>query len=135
VQLPITNDEYIYIYQVPWGDNIYLLPLDFKCLLDDYRQYEYLPKVIKAKVLEIDNYRLSINNKRRYKFLSHLPLQSVFSFVEVDLKELVSAGTLYFYRAEFKEREKHRQVQKEKEEELEKLMPQKYLLCLVIVKD
>lgn len=128
VPLPASEAEYVCVYQVPWGDNIFLLPLDFKCLLDDYGQCEYLPNVIKAPVIEVDDYRLSPNNRKRYKFLSHLPLQSVFSFVEVDLKELVTAETLNYHRAEFREREKYRQVQKEKEEELAKLMPQKYHL-------
>lgn len=123
--LTIEDDEYIYVYQVSWGDNIYLLPLDFKCFVDDYGQCEYLPPKIKAPVIEIHNYRLTPGNRKRYKFLSHLPLQSVFSFVEVDLKGLVSANTLRFHRSEFKEREKHRLMQKQKEEELEKLKPQK----------
>ena len=117
--------EFIYMYQVPWGDNIFLLPLDFKCFMDEYGKYEYLPVSFKATIIEINNYRLSYGNKKRYKFLQYLPLQSMFSFVEVDLKELVSPETLKLHWAELQDREKFREIQKIKDEELEILKEEK----------
>ncbi len=50
----------------------------------------------------------------------------MFSFVEVDLKEQLSAETLELHKAGLQEREKYRLAQKQKEQELEELMPQKF---------
>ena len=50
---------------------------------------------------------------------------SMFSFVEIDLSELLSTETLELHKEGLREREKYRLVQKQKEQELDKLMPQK----------
>ena len=51
---------------------------------------------------------------------------SLFSFVEIDLAKLLSTETLEFHKESLQEREKFRMTQKQKEQELDKLMPQKY---------
>ncbi len=59
--------DYICTYQAVKGDNVFLLPLNFKCLLDEYERYEYLPAVIKAPVIEIDHFRLDSLQQKKYK--------------------------------------------------------------------
>jgi len=102
-------------------------------LLDEYGQYENLPETIKAPVLEITHHRLDSINQKKYRFLDHLPVYSVFSFVELDLKDQLSKKILDFYKTDLQEREKFRLAQKQKEQELEKLNPQKYFFMSLII--
>lgn len=57
--------------------------------------------------------------------MEYLPLKTVISYVEIDMSELISEETFEYYKREIKEREKNRLIAKQKEHELDKLMPQK----------
>ncbi len=54
--------------------------------------------------------------KNRYPFLNHLHIGSVFFFVEIDMKPLVSNHTLNLFSKELKERAKVRNSIKREED-------------------
>lgn len=60
------QQEY-YIYQIPTGENAFLLPLNFKCILDEYGECDSLPISIKGKILEITRFQLDQHSAKRYK--------------------------------------------------------------------
>ena len=68
----------------------------------------------------------SLSHPRRYKFLSHLPLTSLFSIAEVDLRSVVSAQTHRHFAGDLKRKEMGRRkaahdecVERERERERE----------------
>jgi len=62
-------DNNFYVYQISTGENMYLLPLDFKILQDTYdSNYSIMPKIIKAKILEITHYQLNSSQRKKYKY-------------------------------------------------------------------
>ena len=62
----------------------------------------------------------SDSTRRRYKFLSHIPITSPFSFVEVDLTEVVSEETLKTFTVDLRKRESARlQAKRDREKEIE----------------
>jgi hypothetical protein len=54
--------------------------------------------------------------KNQYSFLSHMKIGSLFYFVEIDIKQMVSNHTLKQYHHLLKERSKTRQSIKREEE-------------------
>ena len=60
------------------------------------------------------------------RFLDHLQLKTQISFVELDMSELLSKETIKYYKGQFLKREKIRLANKQKDQELDKLKPQKY---------
>jgi hypothetical protein len=124
-------NEYISAYQAASGDNVFLLPLNFKCLLDEYESDRYLPTVLHGRVIDICHYQVEAIKKKQAKyfpfsaarFISYLPLKSTFTYVELDLSPLVSPETLEFHRESLEHRERKRLERKQKEQELDKHNP------------
>jgi len=59
---------------------------------------------------------MNSKNRSNYKYLNHLRNGSIFFFVEVDMKELVSNHTLKQFYQILKSRAKHRSNIKQEEE-------------------
>jgi len=53
-------------------------------------------------------------------------LKTEISYMELDMKRLISGEMYKFYQNQFAERERYRLELKQKEQELDKFMPQKY---------
>ena len=66
-----------------------------------------------------------------YRFLDHLPLNSIFSFVEIDLTSIVSPEVLERHKESFQEREKTRSERTEKERAADKLLDKKYVVSII----
>jgi hypothetical protein len=52
--------EFGFYYQISNADNIYLHPLDFNCIIDEYGEYSNLPTKLRAPLLEIDSENVDI---------------------------------------------------------------------------
>eukprot|EP00189_Rhodosorus_marinus_P008303 CAMPEP_0184754026 /NCGR_PEP_ID=MMETSP0315-20130426/44404_1 /TAXON_ID=101924 /ORGANISM="Rhodosorus marinus, Strain UTEX LB 2760" /LENGTH=677 /DNA_ID=CAMNT_0027233425 /DNA_START=463 /DNA_END=2496 /DNA_ORIENTATION=+ len=83
-----------FLYQAATGENIYLHPINVKCLSHEHASFRDYPLVIEAKVLEIERYTMSEELRRRYRFLSHLPIGSEFGLCEMDLSSVLQEETL-----------------------------------------
>ena len=69
--------------------------------------------------MEIELHQVTEFLKNKYQFLSHLRLGSIFYFVELDMKNLVSNYTLKNFQNILKERSKIRSSIKREEENYE----------------
>jgi len=85
------EEEFLYFYQEMNGLNVFLHPIDNKYIKLQYQDTKDLPPVIEAPVIEIRSFQQTDLTQRRYKFLNHLPLSSNINFVELELKDFLTA--------------------------------------------
>ncbi|KAJ8904351.1 hypothetical protein NDN08_000872 [Rhodosorus marinus] len=97
-----------FLYQAATGENIYLHPVNVKCLSREHESFRDYPLVIEAKVLEIERYTMSEELRRRYRFLSHLPIGSEFGLCEMDLSSVLQEETLEAFRPDLTARRNSR---------------------------
>jgi len=117
VDLP---DDFYYFYQASDAQQLFLHPLDFQILLQQYGSFEKLPDTIEAKIIELEDMSQTEGITKRYRFLNHLPLSSQFLFVEVDMRQLVSKESIYPHLDEIQRRIRRRKTTKRKDEEEKK---------------
>nr|VZI15744.1 unnamed protein product [Spirometra erinaceieuropaei] len=93
--LDVSESEHVYTYYEDiHGLNIYLHSVNWRCLMTEYKDRE-LPRRISGTVVQIDRYSMNHDLRRRYRYLSHLPIGRPFYFVELDLQPpTVSQKTL-----------------------------------------
>lgn len=105
-----SQEEYSYFYQSTDGQRIYINALNSRCLVNEYSLFSQCPSVIKGKIVAYDSFFMSEENRKRYKYLSHLPLHSEFKIVELELKEpYLSKKTLELFSDEIDERRRMRE--------------------------
>ena len=110
------TSETTYFYQAVDGQRIFINALNIRCLISEYLTFEQCPLKLKAKIVASESYFMSEENRKRFKYLAHLPLHSEFKIVELDLREpVLSKQTLDLFKEEFEERRQFR-LRKEKRE-------------------
>lgn len=108
-----------FFYQSTDGQRIYINGLNNRCLMAEYLEFSKCPLTLNAKILAMESVFITEENRKRYKYLSHLPLHSEFKLVELDLKEpVLSPKTLEAFGAEIldKARMRKRIENREKKE-------------------
>ena len=84
------------------------------------RKLSPLPDLIEGRILELEHMHLTEEKRQRLRFLSHLPLYTDISFVEVSLGSLLSKQTKKTFAKEFHRRKNARtkklQIEKEKDD-------------------
>jgi len=101
--------DFSYFYQSLDGQRIYINQLNARCLLSQYSAFNQCPNVITGKIIAYESFFMTEENRKRFKYLSHLPLHSEFKIVELDLKEpFISQTTLDLYEEEIEERRQFR---------------------------
>jgi len=93
-------------YQGSDGQLSFLSSLNYRCLLAEFSSPQALPKSIHGRVLHIESVLLTLENRSKFKFLSHIPIGSTINFVELDLAHLLSPSTLAKFRHELNQRRK-----------------------------
>ncbi|KAI7880679.1 hypothetical protein K492DRAFT_129774 [Lichtheimia hyalospora FSU 10163] len=109
-----------YFFQANDGQHVYLHPLDSRVMKHEYGDYSHFPLKIQVKVEGVEESSMTEDLRKRFKYLSHLPLACDVTFVEVDLKNLVSKTTLNVFANELKQRDKKRQERVRREERMRK---------------
>jgi len=112
-----SKENFYYLYQSNDAQQLFLHPINFQSLLNQYGSHEKLPDEIEGKILELEDMNQNEITLKRYRFLSHLPLTSQFQFVEIDTRPLVSRDAVQPYLDELQKRSRRRKNQKRKEEE------------------
>eukprot|EP01024_Parvocaulis_polyphysoides_P064953 TRINITY_DN7564_c0_g1_i2.p2 TRINITY_DN7564_c0_g1~~TRINITY_DN7564_c0_g1_i2.p2 ORF type:complete len:477 (-),score=71.96 TRINITY_DN7564_c0_g1_i2:430-1860(-) len=86
--------NFYYFYQCADGQQIFLLPMNAKCILSQYGSWENCPRRILGEVLEVEENVQGEEERKRWKFLAHLPQSSSFKFCEIkmDLEEFPAAS-------------------------------------------
>ncbi|KAK9272078.1 hypothetical protein L1049_002447 [Liquidambar formosana] len=112
------KDSYNF-YQAVDGQHLILHPLNMKCLLHHYGNYEMLPHRISGKILELETLTQSEAMRRRYRYLSHFSLTTTFQLCEINLSELPPTA-LSPFMDEIKKRENQRKrlAKKERKEKI-----------------
>uniref|UniRef100_A0A8C4TBR6 E3 ubiquitin-protein ligase RNF10 n=1 Tax=Erpetoichthys calabaricus TaxID=27687 RepID=A0A8C4TBR6_ERPCA len=104
------NVPYYYFYQAEDGQQMFLHPINVRCLVHEYGSLEKSPEKIEAVVVEIDGYSMNEEMRRRHRYLSHLPLTCEFSICELALQPpLLSKETLLTFTEDMEKRKRFRQ--------------------------
>ncbi|XP_020899737.1 RING finger protein 10 isoform X2 [Exaiptasia diaphana] len=115
------DQTYSYFYQADDGQNIFLHPINARCLIKEYGSLEKCPECISASILELEAMSQTEETRKRYRYLNHLPLTCEFVICELELKPpVVSSDTLDIFRVEIQKRKQRRQkkIKVEKRREL-----------------
>ncbi|KAL2529271.1 RING/U-box superfamily protein [Forsythia ovata] len=104
----ITYIDCYHFYQAVDGQHLILHPLNMKCLLHHYENYEKLPNRITGKILQLETVTQSEAMRRRYRFLSHFSLTTTFQLCEIDLCGVLPSESLSPFMDEIMNREKQR---------------------------
>merc|ERR1712113_923240 len=90
--------------------------LNAKCLMSQYGSIMNAPENISGTVLEIEDFTMDHELRRRFRYLSHLADGQPFSLVLLDSKDLnLNEETFLKFKNQIVQRQK-RKVQKDKEE-------------------
>lgn len=104
---PKTNgyvDSY-YFYQADDGQNIFLHSLNARCLIEEYGTLDGGPLKITGQIIDFECFTMTKELRKRFRYLSHLPLSSEFMICELILKPpLLSKNTIHNFMPEFKNR-------------------------------
>ena len=93
-------------FQAADAAHIYLHPVCHRIIAAEYApDFSRCPSLLERPVLQIDHLTMDEPLRKRYRFLGHVPLGCEFSFVEVDMTDLVSEETLAPFAAEIASRE------------------------------
>ncbi|KAH7373103.1 hypothetical protein KP509_17G037400 [Ceratopteris richardii] len=71
------------------GQPLIMHPLNMKCLLEHYGSYEKFPCRLQVRIIEMEAQTQKESLRKRYRYLSHLPLMTNFWFCEVDLRGIL----------------------------------------------
>lgn len=96
-------------YAAEDGQLAVLHPINMSCLLLHFQTYEQLPHRIEAPVVEVEAVTQTEGTRKRFKFLSHLPLTATFRFAEVDLAAVLPPAALAPFADELQRRRQSRQ--------------------------
>ena len=99
---PVMDPALSYLfYQAADAQPVFLHSLCYRALLLEHDSAACLPARITGRVAFIDELRMDAAQRRRMRFLSHLPLTAAFSIVALQLDDIVSAATAARFAAEW----------------------------------
>lgn len=108
------DDDEVVFYQAQDGALVFLNGFNMNCLKHEFNSL--LPDSITAKVLQVESLHLTSSLKTRFRFLSHLPVDSHVVLVEVALGNILSPSTKKHFAKEFHKRQQTRQRSKQAEQ-------------------
>ncbi|MCJ8735426.1 hypothetical protein PDJAM_G00246750 [Pangasius djambal] len=115
------HGPYYYFYQAEDGQQMFLHPVNVRCLLREYGSLENSPQSISATVVEIEGHTVNEDVRRRHRYLSHLPLTCEFSICELNLQPpVLSKETLDSFSDDLERRRRARQKKARDEKRREK---------------
>jgi len=94
-----------FFYQALDGQNIFLHSINARCLIEEYGSLDFGPSRIKGDIIDFECFTMTKELRKRFRYLSHLPLSSEFMICELILKPpLLSKRTIHNFMPEFKNR-------------------------------
>ncbi|MBN3306846.1 RNF10 protein, partial [Amia calva] len=104
------SGPFYYFYQAEDGQQMFLHPVNVRCLLREYGSLEHSPPCLTAPVVQIDRHTVTEEMRRHHRYLSHLPLTCEFSICELALDHpLLSRETLDTFADDLEKRKRIRQ--------------------------
>lgn len=117
----MVHGPYYYFYQADDCQQMFLHPVNVRCLLREYGSLEASPDTITAKVVEIVGHTVTEDIRRRHRYLAHLPLTCEFSICELALQPpIISKETLDTFADDLEKRKRLRQKKVRDEKRREK---------------
>uniref|UniRef100_A0A8C7IA61 E3 ubiquitin-protein ligase RNF10 n=1 Tax=Oncorhynchus kisutch TaxID=8019 RepID=A0A8C7IA61_ONCKI len=99
-----------YFYQAEDCQQMFLHPVNVRCLQREYGSLEASPHTITATVVEIEGQTITEEIRRRHRYLAHLPLTCEFSICELALQPpTLSKETLDSFADDLEKRQRLRQ--------------------------
>ncbi|XP_041756767.2 RING finger protein 10 [Coregonus clupeaformis] len=99
-----------YFYQAEDCQQMFLHPVNVRCLLREYGSLEASPHAITATVVEIEGQTITEEIRRRHRYLAHLPLTCEFGICELALQPpTLSKETLDSFADDLEKRKRLRQ--------------------------
>uniref|UniRef100_A0A673YIX6 E3 ubiquitin-protein ligase RNF10 n=1 Tax=Salmo trutta TaxID=8032 RepID=A0A673YIX6_SALTR len=99
-----------YFYQAEDCQQMFLHPVNVRCLQREYGSLEASPHTITATVVEIEGQTITEEIRRRHRYLAHLPLTCEFSICELALQPpTLSKETLDSFADDLEKRKRLRQ--------------------------
>ncbi|KAI8973948.1 hypothetical protein BDB01DRAFT_419314 [Pilobolus umbonatus] len=111
-----TPNDY-YFYQAKDGQHVYLHPLDIRILKHEYGSYDHFPPSIFVQVTNVQESTVDEDLRKKFKYLGHLPIACDVTFLEINVKELVSAETVKHFSNELNSRTKKKKDKERREEQ------------------
>ncbi|XP_046904311.1 RING finger protein 10 isoform X1 [Hypomesus transpacificus] len=109
-QTTSVHGPYYYFYQAEDCQQMFLHPVNVRCLLREYGSLEASPNSITATVVEIEGQTVTDEIRRRHRYLAHLPLTCEFSICELALQPpVLSKETLDSFADDLEKRKRLRQ--------------------------
>lgn len=104
------DPKFYYFYQSIDGQNIFLHPLNVKMLQACYGNLSDGPRIVRGRILQIEQYSMNDEHRQRYAYLSHLPLTCPFSIVEIHLiRPYVTDQVIKMFKKKIIRRRQYRQ--------------------------
>ncbi|XP_047447738.1 RING finger protein 10 [Mugil cephalus] len=117
----LVHGPYYYFYQADDCQQMFLHPVNVRCLLREYGSLEASPDTITATVVEIVGHTVTEDIRRRHRYLAHLPLTCEFSICELALQPpILSKETLDTFADDLEKRKRLRQKKARDEKRREK---------------
>ncbi|XP_008415795.1 E3 ubiquitin-protein ligase RNF10 isoform X2 [Poecilia reticulata] len=117
----VVHGPYYYFYQADDCQQMFLHPINVRCLLREYGSLEACPDSITATVVEIVGHTVNEEIRRRHRYLAHLPLTCEFSICELALQPpILSKETLDTFADDLEKRKRLRQKKARDEKRREK---------------
>ncbi|XP_037633482.1 RING finger protein 10 [Sebastes umbrosus] len=117
----VVHGPYYYFYQADDCQQMFLHPVNVRCLLREYGSLEASPDSITATVVEIVGHTVTEEIRRRHRYLAHLPLTCEFSICELALQPpILSKETLDTFADDLEKRQRLRQKKARDEKRREK---------------
>lgn len=115
----VDQQECSYFYQSIDGQRIYICALNARMMMSEYSTFSKCPEKLTAKIVASESFFMSEDNRKRFRYLSHLPLHSEFRIVEVELnEEHVSIETQKLFEEEIHEKKRAREKKLMKEKRM-----------------
>jgi hypothetical protein len=94
-------------------------------MMKEDERFENFPTKLSTKILEIEENKITTENRKKFSYLGHLPIDTVFYLIEVEMGDVVSKETMNHFKNELdlrknKRKNKKSKIIKEKEEEMKK---------------
>ncbi|CEP17430.1 hypothetical protein [Parasitella parasitica] len=105
-----------YFYQAIDGQHVYLHPLDIRILKHEFGDYDQFPHQLQVQVTNVQESTLTEDLRKKCKYLGHLPLACDVTFMEINVKDIVSRETIQVYNQELLSRVKKRKDKERKED-------------------
>lgn len=121
------EEDCYYFYQSVDCGNVFLSSLNAKCLISEFGSLKNAPPTVQATMLEIDDYTMDPDVRRRFRYLGHLSLGEAFSLAYVDHEGLgLSAETFEKHKAQIQQRKKRLRKKDHEENKASKLVEEYY---------